>query len=687
MIPDKKMESATQDKPFAPSKTDQKSREYDKTQVKEDFINETASVKYHHDDLPDAKTYIRLLEVLGDLAIDDTTTKLACALTVWPVSEAPSYHAISYAWGDKRLTTNVSMNGKELEVTINSDYALRQSQWHGRVQYIWIDSICIDQVNNNEKGHQVEMMGDIFRNASHVLACVGSHADASELVMSVPFWAHSLEYSRISPMKDALVGNIFTKTLLRSRNFRTLMWIVRIQLVDLLKLLKAFLTFMERPYFTRVWIVQELFMAKRTSMCCGAAQRPVEELFSIIRNFSSFYFSRPLILSLEHSATSFLPAPLRLLKYLSRSQIRIARRECATILTHRALKHFAYGISSYPTHNSLYSLILNTRELRCEDPRDKVYSLLAMTKWNVATPIIPDYSATVFEVAEAAQRKMMQEMDASIKDLKHFDTRPLGLARLLVEGLDLRHVPESMKSMVEISRGRTGWWYSCKITHSSSNGWKLDIRSEKKYHHENRNHNIFCLYSYIERARLAVNNSVASTSSDHVQVLDHEGRLIALLPRNTQPGDFLCCCEEENIHLVLRQDPTNPQTYTIVGLAILGDNECMLSPATTGPWFVIHFDALDALRLMIVRRQDVEYGIHLRSFLSREVEEKVLEFQVCRLPGSSFARRHEIAGFSQEPRFRFFNRRNPPEAYKHLSKWVLLKSPLGVPLEESVEEV
>lgn len=145
--------------------------------------NGTAS-EFRHQALPGPKTYIRLLKVRR-VAIGDTTIKLRCKLMTWHVDHAPSYHAISYVWGDPEVTAKVKVNGKTLEITTNGNYALRQARWFG-VRYVWIDSISIDQYNKSEKGHQVGMMSNIYRRASFVLSCVGPHSENSELLMRTP---------------------------------------------------------------------------------------------------------------------------------------------------------------------------------------------------------------------------------------------------------------------------------------------------------------------------------------------------------------------------------------------------------------------------------------------------------------------------------------------------------------------
>ncbi|KAF7896489.1 hypothetical protein EAF00_006503 [Botryotinia globosa] len=137
--------------------------------------------EFHHEPLSNSKTWIRLLE-LDNVEGEGKTTELRCNVGAWHFDHTPSYHAISYFWGSTEFSTTINVNGRSLKINSNAGYALRQAKWFG-VRHLWMDSICIDQHNIEEKADQVKMMGNIYRNASCVLACVGLHDDDSEFVM------------------------------------------------------------------------------------------------------------------------------------------------------------------------------------------------------------------------------------------------------------------------------------------------------------------------------------------------------------------------------------------------------------------------------------------------------------------------------------------------------------------------
>jgi hypothetical protein len=129
-----------------------------------------------HEPLPTSTPHFRLLE------IHQADSQIVCELSIWPVAEAPPYCAISYTWGDLASTTSITVNNEEWIVRTNCAYVLRQAFASRSSKYYWIDAICIDQTSTREKNHQVAMMGQLYKRASKVLACVGSHADDSEFL-------------------------------------------------------------------------------------------------------------------------------------------------------------------------------------------------------------------------------------------------------------------------------------------------------------------------------------------------------------------------------------------------------------------------------------------------------------------------------------------------------------------------
>lgn len=135
--------------------------------------SEELLMPFKHDELPDAATHISLLRIsrcVGD-------KRVACELSTWTVEDVPDYVAVSYTWGDPASTSEITLNGRPMEVRQNCDEVLRQAFGFAATRYFWVDAICIDQSSNQEKNHQVAMMGQIFARATEVIAGVGPQSD------------------------------------------------------------------------------------------------------------------------------------------------------------------------------------------------------------------------------------------------------------------------------------------------------------------------------------------------------------------------------------------------------------------------------------------------------------------------------------------------------------------------------
>jgi hypothetical protein len=68
------------------------------------------------------------------------------------------YEALSYNWGDCKPDRPISLNGLQFSVTENLEHALRNLRDDSIVRTIWVDAICIDQSQVQERSHQVAQM-------------------------------------------------------------------------------------------------------------------------------------------------------------------------------------------------------------------------------------------------------------------------------------------------------------------------------------------------------------------------------------------------------------------------------------------------------------------------------------------------------------------------------------------------
>jgi hypothetical protein len=102
-------------------------------------------------------------------------TPLACKLIDARTSENPQYEAISYAWGEPVFSHTIEelSSASALRLTVSLHGALQALRYEHDPRVLWADALCINQSDLKEKGHQVALMGPIFRDAQRVVVWLG----------------------------------------------------------------------------------------------------------------------------------------------------------------------------------------------------------------------------------------------------------------------------------------------------------------------------------------------------------------------------------------------------------------------------------------------------------------------------------------------------------------------------------
>ncbi|KAJ4357271.1 uncharacterized protein N0V89_001846 [Didymosphaeria variabile] len=132
-----------------------------------------------YENLTLSRDEIRVVRLHPATAWDD---QIDCSLMTLCLSdpERPQYQALSYVWGDARVTVHMKVNGLLFKGTKNLVDALRALRLQDQERIIWVDAICINQQDAQERNEQVKKMADIYRNSSATVAWLGSSARRSD---------------------------------------------------------------------------------------------------------------------------------------------------------------------------------------------------------------------------------------------------------------------------------------------------------------------------------------------------------------------------------------------------------------------------------------------------------------------------------------------------------------------------
>lgn len=98
----------------------------------------------------------------------------------------PRYEALSYVWGDPDDASEALVEGSlfsTYEVRANLRSALFHLRHKNEERVIWIDALCINQRDTNERNHQVGQMGRIYSSATRVIAWLGESTASTSMAM------------------------------------------------------------------------------------------------------------------------------------------------------------------------------------------------------------------------------------------------------------------------------------------------------------------------------------------------------------------------------------------------------------------------------------------------------------------------------------------------------------------------
>lgn len=116
---------------------------------------------------------------------------LCCELSLVRLNDRPKYEALLYAWGDQESSKPILLNGKPWTVRPTLAAALRRLRHEGTERYLWIDALCMNQSDPDDRRYNLGLMDHIFKSSVRCLAWVG---DVYEGVSSPTSWTFLLRH-------------------------------------------------------------------------------------------------------------------------------------------------------------------------------------------------------------------------------------------------------------------------------------------------------------------------------------------------------------------------------------------------------------------------------------------------------------------------------------------------------------
>lgn len=111
--------------------------------------------------------------------------RIVCKLIQVDLEQAPAFDALSYVWGSNTSRRKILCNGIDTAITQNLHSALKQLRLVEHPRMIWIDQLCINQDDIQERNSQVLLMCRIYRRAQGVVIWLGEEANDSDRAMDL----------------------------------------------------------------------------------------------------------------------------------------------------------------------------------------------------------------------------------------------------------------------------------------------------------------------------------------------------------------------------------------------------------------------------------------------------------------------------------------------------------------------
>lgn len=301
------------------------------------------------------------------------------------------YDTISYCWGNSKDRTYIKIKEQFLAVPTSAERALRKMRDPIKERTVWIDAICIDQKDKLERGMQVNMMDRIYGSTQRNLIFLGeNHGSNFETALENMQIVHGSMRDEVGQdfthlgqyLRDANGQFRFSESALPTCDHTALLWLY------------------SRPWFGRLWVLQEAALAPENVCFCGDL---TVDLIDVLRvaawlHYKFFFLQREL--SISHG----LASAVGMFDFVDKNHGTMRVKETSRI--------------------RLYEMFNLTNQFETSLPHDQVYGLVGLLasdqRFNFSKNSIPkpDYSKPCSTVFVPLTRLMLED-DKTLDFLDH----------------------------------------------------------------------------------------------------------------------------------------------------------------------------------------------------------------------------------------------------------------------------
>jgi hypothetical protein len=316
-------------------------------------------------------------------------------LATFSLNNAPLYEALSYVWGNRTPEYTITVNDLLFEVGSSLHIALAQlAQATTAGTWLWIDAICIDQTNVDEKSSQVQQMRDIFQAAHSVWVSLGeSSQDVDSLLSLMDCIGPIALKAGVLELWDTLDDVISQQG---AEKHPAVLFLPEMLKYDSLRTEGAFratVDLLGRSNWSRAWILQEIALATRGNILCGSKTIEIDEFHAVL---TAIYFAKIAYFPRQNPEWRDFGCGLSNNYFHIHSLLARQRRSRGgdVSLLDLLLSDHRGAVQERPFHEA-------------SDPRDIIYALMGGASDADCLEIVPDYQRSVSEVYVQATKAIM----------------------------------------------------------------------------------------------------------------------------------------------------------------------------------------------------------------------------------------------------------------------------------------
>ncbi|KAI1357522.1 heterokaryon incompatibility protein-domain-containing protein [Xylaria arbuscula] len=296
---------------------------------------------------------------------------LECTLITIDIANSPlEYEALSYVWGAKEPQVPIKCDGFNIPMTLNLRHALLALRHPTLPRPLWVDAICINQEDMDERARQVAYMRLVYQYADRVVVWLGQ--ESAVIQRGLTRARELCEYRAMLNSTATDRGNS-----LQSVSQQANMQIDRILLESLIaetgsaeaasQSINDLVQLLETTYFERVWCIQEVVASKQCICQSGNVEFNFYDLLSLTA----------LVNELGGPQKPYSPLRFWSQVYQQRT---------------REWKPHALKVES--SVGSMLQVLMNMRNFQATDPRDRLFAIFGITDEGLQ-PVLANMDALV----------------------------------------------------------------------------------------------------------------------------------------------------------------------------------------------------------------------------------------------------------------------------------------------------